>query len=210
MIRREPIGVCAAVTPWNYPLMMAVWKWAPALAAGNTMVLKPSDTTPASSLLMAEIMGEFLPTARSMWCVAIAGRGPAGRPSHPGHGLGHGERPGRHGGGRVGGHAGQAGPPRARRQGPGRGFRRCRRGCRGEGIAIAGYFNAGQDCTAATRVLAGPRVHDDFVERAGEQAQAQTVGGLDVDDADFGPLNSASSWPGSAVSSNVSRPTPRW
>ncbi|HEV3132220.1 MAG TPA: aldehyde dehydrogenase family protein, partial [Acidimicrobiales bacterium] len=50
-IRREPIGVCAAVTPWNYPLMMAVWKWAPALAAGNTMVLKPSDTTPASSLL---------------------------------------------------------------------------------------------------------------------------------------------------------------
>jgi betaine-aldehyde dehydrogenase len=60
-IRREPIGVCAAVTPWNYPLMMAVWKWAPALAAGNTMVLKPSDTTPASSLLMAEIMSEFLP-----------------------------------------------------------------------------------------------------------------------------------------------------
>src|SRR5215831_6809337 len=51
-IRREPIGVCAAVTPWNYPMMMAVWKWAPALAAGNTMVLKPSDTTPVSALLM--------------------------------------------------------------------------------------------------------------------------------------------------------------
>ena len=48
MIRREPIGVCAAATPWNYPFMMAIWKWAPALAAGNTMVLKPSDTTPAS------------------------------------------------------------------------------------------------------------------------------------------------------------------
>ena len=60
-IRREPIGVCAAVTPWNYPMMMAVWKWAPALAAGNTMVLKPSDTTPYSTLLMAELMGEFLP-----------------------------------------------------------------------------------------------------------------------------------------------------
>jgi len=60
-VRREPIGVCAAVTPWNYPLMMAVWKWGPALAAGNTMVLKPSDTTPASSLLMAEIMSEHLP-----------------------------------------------------------------------------------------------------------------------------------------------------
>ena len=64
MIRREPIGVCAAVTPWNYPMMMAVWKWAPALAAGNTMVLKPSDTTPYSTLLMAELMGEFLPPGR--------------------------------------------------------------------------------------------------------------------------------------------------
>jgi betaine-aldehyde dehydrogenase len=61
MIRREPIGVCAAVTPWNYPMMMGVWKWAPALAAGNTMVLKPSDTTPVTSLLIAELMSEFLP-----------------------------------------------------------------------------------------------------------------------------------------------------
>ena len=60
-IRREPVGVCAAVTPWNYPMMMAVWKWAPALAAGNTMVLKPSDTTPYSTLLMAELISEFLP-----------------------------------------------------------------------------------------------------------------------------------------------------
>jgi betaine-aldehyde dehydrogenase len=60
-IRREPIGVCAQVTPWNYPMMMAVWKWAPAIAAGNTVVLKPSDTTPASTLFMAQIMGEFLP-----------------------------------------------------------------------------------------------------------------------------------------------------
>ncbi|HLN05632.1 MAG TPA: aldehyde dehydrogenase family protein, partial [Acidimicrobiales bacterium] len=61
MIRREPVGVCGSVTPWNYPMMMAVWKWAPAIAAGNTLVLKPSDTTPASTLLMAEIMGEHLP-----------------------------------------------------------------------------------------------------------------------------------------------------
>src|SRR3954454_7711485 len=60
-IRREPIGVCAQVTPWNYPMMMAVWKFAPALAAGNTVVLKPSDTTPVSTLLMAEIAAEFLP-----------------------------------------------------------------------------------------------------------------------------------------------------
>ena len=61
MIRREPIGVCAQVTPWNYPMMMAVWKFAPAIAAGNTIVLKPSDTTPVSTLLLAEIAAEFLP-----------------------------------------------------------------------------------------------------------------------------------------------------
>src|SRR6202035_5227849 len=61
MIRREPVGICAQVTPWNYPMMMAVWKWAPAIAAGNTVVLKPSDTTPVSTLLMAEIMSEHLP-----------------------------------------------------------------------------------------------------------------------------------------------------
>ena len=60
-VRREPVGVCAQVTPWNYPLMMAVWKWAPAIAAGNTVVLKPSDTTPMSTVKMAEIMAEFLP-----------------------------------------------------------------------------------------------------------------------------------------------------
>src|SRR5919109_103466 len=60
-IRREPIGVCAQVTPWNYPMMMAVWKWAPAVAAGNTVVLKPSDTTPVTTVRMAEVMAEFLP-----------------------------------------------------------------------------------------------------------------------------------------------------
>ena len=60
-IRREPVGVCAQVTPWNYPMMMAVWKFAPAIAAGNTVVLKPSDTTPVTTLMLAEIAAEFLP-----------------------------------------------------------------------------------------------------------------------------------------------------
>ena len=64
-MRREPIGVVAQVTPWNYPLMMMVWKIAPALAAGNTIVLKPSDTTPASSTLLAELAQEFLPHGRA-------------------------------------------------------------------------------------------------------------------------------------------------
>jgi betaine-aldehyde dehydrogenase len=191
-IRREPIGVCAAVTPWNYPMMMAVWKWAPALAAGNTMVLKPSDTTPASTLLMAELMSEFLPagvfnvicgdrdTGRALVAhpvpqmVSITGSVRAGQEVAVAAAAGlkrvHLE---------LGGKApvvifDDADPAKA-----------------AEAIAIAGYFNAGQDCTAATRVLAGPRVHDDFVEALVEQARNQTVAGPDVPDADFGPLNNA-------------------
>ena len=191
-IRREPIGVCAAVTPWNYPMMMAVWKWAPALAAGNTMVLKPSDTTPASTLLMAELMSEHLPagvfnvicgdrdTGRALvshpvpQMVSITGSVRAGREvaaaAAPGLKRVHLE---------LGGKApvvvfDDADPAKA-----------------AEAIAIAGYFNAGQDCTAATRVLAGPGVHEDFVAALVEQAKGQTVAGPDVPDADFGPLNNA-------------------
>jgi betaine-aldehyde dehydrogenase len=192
-VRREPIGVCAAVTPWNYPMMMAVWKWAPALAAGNTMVLKPSDTTPASTLLMAQLMSEHLPpgvfnvvcgdrdTGRLLvshpvpQMVSITGSVRAGREVAAAAGQNlkrvHLE---------LGGKApvvifDDADPAKA-----------------AEAIAIAGYFNAGQDCTAATRVLTAPGVHDDFVGALVEQAKKQTVGGPDVADADFGPLNNAS------------------
>jgi betaine-aldehyde dehydrogenase len=191
-VRREPVGVCAAVTPWNYPLMMAVWKWAPALAAGNTMVLKPSDTTPMSTVLMAQLMSEHLPpgvfnvvcgdreTGRTLvshpvpQMVSITGSVRAGREvaAAAGHGLKrvHLE---------LGGKApvvvfDDADPAKA-----------------AEAIAIAGYFNAGQDCTAATRVLAGVDVHDAFVEALVEQAKNQTVGPPSVTDADFGPLNNA-------------------
>jgi betaine-aldehyde dehydrogenase len=191
-IRREPIGVCAAVTPWNYPLMMAVWKWGPAIAAGNTMVLKPSDTTPASSLLMAEIMAEFLPdgvlnvvcgdreTGRLLVehdtpaMVSITGSVRAGM--------------------EVAASA-AADVKRVHLELGGKApvviFDDADVAAAAEAIAIAGYFNAGQDCTAATRVLAGPRVHDEFVSALTAQAEAQTVGGLDVEDADFGPLNNA-------------------
>jgi betaine-aldehyde dehydrogenase len=192
-IRREPVGVCAAVTPWNYPMMMATWKWAPALAAGNTMVLKPSDTTPASTLLMAQLMSEHLPpgvfnvvcgdrdTGRVLvshpvpQMVSITGSVRAGREVAAAAGeklkRTHLE---------LGGKApvvvfDDADPAKA-----------------AEAIAIAGYFNAGQDCTAATRVLTAPGVHDGFVEALVEQARGQTVGGPDVPDADFGPLNNAS------------------
>jgi betaine-aldehyde dehydrogenase len=191
-IRREPIGVCAAVTPWNYPMMMAVWKWAPALAAGNTMVLKPSDTTPYSTLLMAELISEFVPagvfnvvcgdrdTGRALvshktpQMVSITGSVRAGIEVATAAAASvkrvHLE---------LGGKApvivfDDADPAKA-----------------AEAIAIAGYFNAGQDCTAATRVLAGPGIHDDFVAALAEQAAAQVTAGPDNEDASFGPLNNA-------------------
>jgi betaine-aldehyde dehydrogenase len=192
MIRREPIGVCAAVTPWNYPLMMAVWKWAPAVAAGNTMVLKPSDTTPASSLLMAEIMAEHLPAGVLN---VVCGDRETGRllVDHPTPAM-----VSITGSVRAGMEVAAAAAADVKRvhlelggKAPVVIFDDADIAAAAEGIAIAGYFNAGQDCTAATRVLAGPRVYDDFVAALTEQARAQTVGGLDVEDADYGPLNSA-------------------
>ena len=191
-IRREPIGVCAAVTPWNYPLMMAVWKWAPALAAGNTMVLKPSDTTPASSLLMAEIMSEFLPDGAIN---VICGDRQTGRllVEHPTPAM-----VSITGSVRAGMEVAASAAADVKRvhlelggKAPCVVFDDADIAAAAEGIAIAGYFNAGQDCTAATRVLAGPGVYDDFVSALAEQARAQTVGGLETPDADFGPLNSA-------------------
>jgi betaine-aldehyde dehydrogenase len=192
MIRREPIGVCAQVTPWNYPLMMAVWKWAPALAAGNTVVLKPSDTTPVSTVLMAEIMAEFLP--KGVFNV-VCGDRDTGRAlvSHPTPAM-----VSVTGSVRAGMEVAKAAADDLKRvhlelggKAPVLIFDDADVEKAAEGIAVAGYFNAGQDCTAATRVIAGPKVHDDFVAALAEQARGQTVGGIDVEDADFGPLNNA-------------------
>ena len=192
MIRREPIGVCAAVTPWNYPAMMAVWKWAPAIAAGNAMVLKPSDTTPASTLLMAEIMSEFLPDGVFN---VVCGDRDTGRMlvEHPTPAM-----VSITGSVRAGMQVAESASHDVKRvhlelggKAPVVVFDDADLEAAAEGIAVAGYFNAGQDCTAATRVLAAPGVYDDFVAALAEQARAQTVGGTDVADADYGPLNSA-------------------
>jgi betaine-aldehyde dehydrogenase len=190
LIRREPVGVCAQVTPWNYPMMMAVWKFAPAIAAGNTVVLKPSDTTPVSTLMLAEIAAEFLPpgvfnvicgdpaTGRALvshdipQMVSITGSVRAGmevaRAAAEGLKRVHLE---------LGGKA------------PVIVFDDVDVEKTAAGIAGAGYFNAGQDCTAATRVLAGPAVADSLTSALAEQARGTTVGGLDVPGADYGPLN---------------------
>ena len=191
-VRREPIGVCAAVTPWNYPMMMAVWKWAPALAAGNTMVLKPSDTTPASTLFMAELMSKHLPAGVFN---VICGDRDTGRAlvAHPTP-----QMVSITGSVRAGKEVARAAADNLKRvhlelggKAPVVIFDDADPAKAAEAIAIAGYFNAGQDCTAATRVMTGPGVHSDFVEALVEQAKGQTVAGPDVADADFGPLNNA-------------------
>ncbi len=192
-VRREPVGVCAAVTPWNYPMMMAVWKWAPALAAGNTMVLKPSDTTPVSTLLLAELMSEFLPPGVFN---VVCGDRDTGRAlvSHPVP-----QMVSITGSVRAGREVAAAAADDLKRvhlelggKAPVVVFDDADVAKAAEAIAIAGYFNAGQDCTAATRVLAAPGVHHDFVAALTEQAKSQTVAGPDVPGADFGPLNNAS------------------
>jgi len=192
MIRREPIGVCAAVTPWNYPMMMAVWKWAPALAAGNTMVLKPSDTTPVSTIRMAELMAEHLPAG--VFNVVVGDRD-TGRLfiEHPTP-----QMVSITGSVRAGMEVAASAAPSLKRvhlelggKAPVLVFDDADLEAAAEGIAGAGYFNAGQDCTAATRVLASEDVYGDFVEALAEAARATTVGGTDNPDADFGPVNNA-------------------
>jgi betaine-aldehyde dehydrogenase len=189
-VRREPIGVCAQVTPWNYPAMMAIWKLAPAIAAGNTVVLKPSDTTPASTVWLAQLCAQFLPpgvlnvvcgdrdTGRALVThdipqfVSITGSVRAGM--------------------EVAAAASQD-------------LKRVHLELGGKApvvvfddvdiedaaaqIASAGYFNAGQDCTAACRVLVHERVHDEFVAALVRATRATVVGGPELPDADVGPLN---------------------
>jgi len=190
MIRREPVGVCAQVTPWNYPMMMAVWKFAPALAAGNTVVLKPSDTTPVSTLLLAEIAAEFLPPGVLN---VICGDRDTGR-ALVAHDIP--QMVSITGSVRAGIEVAQAAAA---------GLKRVHLELGGKApvivfddtdveqaaqlIADAAFYNAGQDCTAATRVLAGPRVSADLTDALAQRAAGLRTGGRDVLDADFGPLN---------------------
>ena len=189
-LRREPVGVCGAVTPWNYPAMMAVWKWAPALAAGNTMVLKPSDTTPASTVWMAELMAEFLPPGVLNVVCGDRETG-AALVRHPTP-----QMVSITGSVRAGMAVARTAADDVKRvhlelggKAPVIVFDDADLALAAENIAIAGYFNAGQDCTAATRVLAGPRVHDDFVAALEEQARNTKTGPPDDGEVLYGPLN---------------------
>lgn len=191
-VRREPVGVCAQVTPWNYPMMMAVWKFAPALAAGNTVVLKPSDTTPVTTALLAEIAAEFLPPGvfnvvcgdRDTGALLVDDEVPAMVSIT--------------GSVRAGMAVAEAASRRVKRvhlelggKAPVVVFDDADIPAAAEAIALAGYFNGGQDCTAATRVLAGPRVHRDLLDALTEQARQTRTGMPDDEDILYGPLNNA-------------------
>ena len=194
-IRREPIGVVGQVTPWNYPMMMAVWKIAPAIAAGNTVVLKPSDTTPVTTVRLAELAAEVMPPGvlnvvcgdrdtgralvehRTPQLIAITGSVGAGKEVM---------RTAAQDLKRVHLELGGKAPVVV--------FDDADLESAAENIAIAGYFNAGQDCTAATRVLAAPGIHDDFVAALSEQARATRTtfeGGAGDEDAMVPPVNNA-------------------
>ena len=174
MIRREPIGVIGQVTPWNYPMMMAVWKFAPAIAAGNTTVLKPSDTTPVSTVRMAELITEAGILPPGVLNVVTGDR-------DTGKALVEHKIPQMvaiTGSVRAGMQVAQAASADLKRvhlelggKAPVVVFDDADIQAAAEWIAIAGYFNAGQDCTAATRVIAHQKVYADFVQALAEQAK---------------------------------------
>jgi betaine-aldehyde dehydrogenase len=189
-VRREPIGVVAQVTPWNYPLMMAIWKVAPALAAGNCLVIKPSDTTPASTLLLGEIAQEFFPPGVFN---VVTGDRDTGRAliEHPTPQL-----VSITGSVRAGMEVAKSASADLKKthlelggKAPVVVFDDADVEAAAEAIAGAGYFNAGQDCTAATRVLAGPGIHGDFVAAITEQAKNTRTGMPDDEDVLYGPVN---------------------
>ena len=197
IIRREPIGVIGQVTPWNYPMLMAVWKYVPAIAAGNTVVLKPSDTTPVSTVRMAEIIAEsgaLPPGVLNVICgdrdtgraivehktpqmVSITGSVRAGMQV-----VESAARDVKRVHLELGGKA------------PVVIFDDADVEAAAEWLAVAGYFNAGQDCTAATRMIVGPGIYDDFVAALAEQAKGTSTTFADGPggDAMVPPVNNAS------------------
>ncbi|MGW7297447.1 aminobutyraldehyde dehydrogenase [Streptomyces sp. NPDC054829] len=192
VLRREPVGVCAQITPWNYPLMMAVWKIAPALAAGNTVVLKPSDTTPSSAVLLARLAAEHLPPGVLN---VVCGDRDTGRAlvAHPDVRL-----------------VAVTGSVRAGQEiaaAAAADLKRLHLELGGnapvlihadadlddavEQLASLSFYNAGQDCTAATRILVDRRVHDTFLTRFTQRAARLRPGAPDDEHTDFGPLANA-------------------
>jgi len=192
-VRREPVGVIGQVTPWNYPLMMAIWKFAPALAAGNTVVLKPAETTPLTTVRLAQLAADVLPNG-----VLNIIMGP-GRPTgealitHPEVDM-----LALTGSVDTGKHFARTAADTLKRvhlelggKAPVVVFDDVPLEAAMETIAGTGYYNAGQDCTAATRVLASSAVYDDVVAGLSAQAQGLVIGDTLAPETTLGPVNSA-------------------
>jgi 1-pyrroline dehydrogenase len=191
LIRREPIGIVAGICPWNYPLMMAVWKMGPALAAGNVQILKPSEQTPLSLLRFVELAKDVLPEGVLQ---VVTGDGvPTGQRlvEHPDIGLvsltGDVET------GKLIARNASATLKRVHLELGGKApmviFDDADIGAVVEGIKLAGYWNSGQDCTAGSRVLAGPNVYDELLEQLVPAVESLKVGDpADGDDVEMGPV----------------------
>ncbi|MBV9606689.1 MAG: gamma-aminobutyraldehyde dehydrogenase [Solirubrobacterales bacterium] len=193
IIRREPVGVIGQIAPWNYPLMMAVWKIGPALAAGNTVVLKPAETTPLSVLKLAEYAAEIFPSGVLN---VITGHGdPTGRALVTHDDVNMVSLTGSVDTGKWIARAAADTLKRVHLELGGKApvvvFDDVDMSTALETIAGTGFYNAGQDCTAATRVLASSKVLDDVVNGLADQARGLVLGDTRSADTTLGPLNSA-------------------
>jgi betaine-aldehyde dehydrogenase len=192
IIRREPVGVVGQITPWNYPLMMAIWKIGPALATGNTIVLKPAESTPITTVKLAEYAGECLP--KGVFNVVTGHGRPAGASlvTHPDIDM-----VSLTGSPDTGKWIAAAAADTLKRvhlelggKAPVIVFDDVDLESAMETIAAAGLYNTGQDCTAATRVLASSKVYDDLVDGLAEQAKGYKTGDTFDPETTLGPLNS--------------------
>src|SRR3989440_6769269 len=193
MIRREPVGVVASIAPWNYPLMMAVWKIGPALAAGNTVILKPSEWTPLSALEMARLAADIFPPGVLN---VITGDGEpvgAGLVRHPGVAM-----VSLTGDVATGKEVAKAASQTLKRvhlelggKAPALVFDDADLEAVVEGVKIGGYWNSGQDCMAASRVIAGPKIYDELVSGLAGAAGSLKVGDPMSEDTEMGPMISA-------------------
>jgi 1-pyrroline dehydrogenase len=190
MLRREPVGVVGQIAPWNYPLMMAAWKIGPALAAGNTVVLKPSEQTPMTAARLARIAAEHLPKGVLNVIFGHGETAGAGLVRHPRVAM-----VSLTGDVATGKDVARAAADSLKRvhlelggKAPVLVFDDADLEAVVEGVKVAGYWNTGQDCTAATRVLAGPKIHDEFVSGLAKAAGSLAVGDPASEDTEMGPL----------------------
>ncbi len=190
MLRREPVGVVASICPWNYPLYMAIWKVGPALAAGNTVILKPSEWTPLTALRMAELAAEIFPPGVFNVLTGLGEPVGAGLVRHPNVNM-----VSLTGDVATGKEVARAAADSLKRvhlelggKAPVLVFDDADVEAVVEGIKIGGFFNSGQDCTAASRVVAGPKIYEDLLAGLVPAVESLAVGDPTSEDTEMGPV----------------------